>query len=341
MEFLDILKSDAKRVDEVIEDLIPKSFDGWDFGELKWSCDIGALDGAIAKPIWDLLERGGKRWRPFLMKACYEAVGGNGNIDKFFPIVEVIHNGTLMIDDIEDGSDLRRGKDCVHKIYGKDVAINAGNAMYYLPMLSVMRSDLDDRTKVRIYELVNEEMIKLSFGQGMDIFWHRGNGVPSEGEYLQMCAFKTGTLARMAAKLGGILGGASDEVVDALGEFAESLGVAFQIQDDILNVCPGEDWGKDFGDDISEGKRTLLVIRALDVLDSKDLVGILDLRTKDRVLIERAIGILRDSGAVEYASDVARDLVRDAWAKLDGILVESEAKDKLKAFSDFAVEREI
>ncbi len=341
------MKNEAKRFDDEIEKLIPKNLDGWMekmIGAPRWAYDVKACEGAIIEPMWNLLRRGGKRWRPFLMKLCFEVAGGKNNIDRFLPIVEVIHNGTLIIDDIEDGSDLRRGKLSVHKIYGEDVAINAGNAMYYLPMLSVMKSDLGPEMKVRIYEEVNEEMIKISFGQGMDIFWHNGNRVPTEDEYLQMCAFKTGTLARMAAKLGGILGEANEEVVDALGEFAESIGVAFQIQDDILNVCPGEDWGKDFGDDISEGKRTLLVIRALKVLneeDCKDLVGILDLNTKNKVMIGEAIGMLKNSGAVEYSNEVARDLVRDAWSKLNKVLPLSEAKNKLKMFSDFVVEREI
>lgn len=345
--FLDILKSGAVDVDREIECLIPKNWGGWlekILGEPRWAYDVEACEAAIARPMWDLLERGGKRWRPLLMKLCYEVVGGRESIDKFLPVVEVIHNGTLLVDDIEDGSDLRRGKPCVHKIYGEDIAINAGNAMYYLPMLSVMRSDLDIATRVRIYELVNEEMIKLSLGQGMDIFWHKGGRVPSDSEYLQMCAFKTGTLARMSAKLGGILGGADDETVAVLGEFAESVGVAFQIQDDILNICPGEDWGKDFGDDVSEGKRTLILIKALENVcdeDAKDLIGILNLRTKNKVLLGEAIGILRNSGGVEYADCVARDLVRVAWEKLDGVLAESEAKDKLKMFSDFVVGRDI
>ncbi len=353
MRFEDVLKSEGVGFDVLIENVVPKDFSDWKgFGELKWGCDVGALDGALARPIWDLLDRGGKRWRPFLMRLCYEVVGGSGNIDEFLPLVEVIHNGTLMIDDIEDDSDLRRGKACVHKIFGNDVAINAGNAMYFLPVMKIFDSDLDDRMKIRVLKVVNEEMVKLHFGQGMDIFWHGGGSCPSENEYLQMCAFKTGTLARMAAKLGGVLGGADDEMVKSLGEFAEALGVAFQIQDDILNICPGENWGKDYGDDISEGKRTLLVIRALalsghgsgepDVVskeDASDLVGILNLKTKNKVMIGEAIGILRNSGAIEYAEGVAKKLILDAWGKLD--LPDGESKNKLKMFSDFVVEREI
>ncbi len=347
MDFLNNLKNDAREVNREIENLIPKKFDGWldeIFGDARWAYDIEACEGSIAKPMWDLLGRGGKRWRPFLMKLCCEVVGGDCGVDKFSPIVEVIHNGTLMIDDIEDGSNIRRGKLCIHKIYGEDVAINAGNAMYYLPMLSVANSDLDVETKVRIYEVVNEEMMKLHFGQGMDIFWHRGGGVPSEDKYLQMCAFKTGTLARMAAKLGGILGSANDDVVNALGEFAESLGVAFQIQDDILNIVAVDFLGKDFGDDISEGKRSLLVIHALDVLGEKEsniLINILDSKTKDKVLIGKAVNILKDSGAIKYSNKVARDLILDAWKKLDIILADCEAKNKLKIFVDFVAERDL
>ena len=356
MEFLDILKCEIRNVDEDILDMIPKDFPGWlkkTLGESKWDYDAGALNKAIADPVWDLLNRGGKRWRPYLMKLCYEAVflrdksvesNGEKNIDKFLPIVEIIHNGTLMIDDVEDSSNLRRGKLCVHKIYGNDIAINAGNAMYYLPMYFLAKSDLEAEMKLKIFELVNEEMVKLHLGQGMDIFWHGGNGIPNEKEYLQMCAFKTGTLARMAAKFGGILGGADKKIILALGEFAESLGVAFQIQDDILNISPGEDWGKDFGDDISEGKRTLLVIRALEVVgveDARDLIGILNLRTRNKIIISEAIGILKNSGAIEYADRLARELVLNAWKKLDLVLEKSDAKDKLEMFSNYVVEREI
>lgn len=329
-------------IDSLIEEVVPRSFEGFDFGKVKWGLDVRAVDRGVAGPIWDLLDRGGKRWRPFLMKLCYEAVGGKGELGSILALPEVIHNGTLMIDDVEDGSDLRRGRDCVHKIYGNDIAINAGNAMYFLPMYFLRKSGFNDELRLKVFEVVNEEMMKLHFGQGMDIFWHGGNGIPSENEYLQMCAFKTGTLARMAAKLGGVIGGADEKVVVALGEFAEAIGVAFQIQDDVLNICPGEDWGKDFGDDISEGKRTLILIKALENVceeDGKDLIGILNLRTKNKVMIGEAISMLQDSGAVEYVQKVARDLVAEAWRKLDGVLDDSDAKDKLKMFSSFVVER--
>jgi len=345
MSFLDSLRGEMEGFDLKMEGIFPRSFKGKDFFDLRWGCDIVALDGALARPVWDLLDRGGKRWRPFLLRVCCEVVGGelDGNCERLMSAVELIHNGTLMVDDIEDSSDLRRGKGCVHKIFGEDVAINAGNGLYFLPMVEALRG-LGDDVRLRILDVYLEEMGKLHFGQGLDIFWHRGDVVPSVDEYLQMCAFKTGTLARMAARFGGILGGASDDVVRSLGEFAESVGVAFQVQDDILNVCSSDNLGKDFGDDINEGKKTLLVIRALEVLseeEGRDLVGILSLHTKNSVLIGEAVRLIEKSGAVEYCEGFARDLVLEAWEKLNGVLVDSDAKVKLKGFADFVVERDL
>lgn len=350
MKFREILGEEMRDFDSLIENIVPRSFENYNAGNLRWNLDINALDEALANPIWDLLSRGGKRWRPFLMKLCFETICKDSSVvdrdllEKLLPLPEIIHNGTLMIDDIEDCSDLRRGKDCIHKIFGNDIAINAGNIMYFLPIMKVFDSNLPNEKKIKVLKIINEEMIKLHLGQGLDISWHSGNGMPSENEYLQMCAFKTGTLARMAAKLGGVLGGASDDTVLALGEFAESLGVAFQIQDDILNICVSENLGKEFGDDISEGKRTLILIRALNSLsknDSKDLLGILNLKTKNKVLISEALRIFKKSDSIEYSKNIAKDLVKEAWEKLDEVLEESEAKVKLKGFADFVAERDL
>ncbi|MCK4997701.1 polyprenyl synthetase family protein [Candidatus Pacearchaeota archaeon] len=348
MEIKEILKQEVLEIDKLIEKSIPRNCKGWinkTLGNSKWEYDEKACNESITNPIWNLLDRGGKRWRPFLMKFSYFATGGKENINEFLSIPEIIHNGTLMIDDIEDSSDIRRGKECIHKIYGNDIAINAGNMMYYLPTLVLTKNNsLDLETKVKIYELINEEMVKLHFGQGMDIFWHKGNKIPNEKQYLQMCAFKTGTLSRMSAKLGAILAGATDSQIDALGNFAESIGIAFQIQDDILNITPSKNWGKDFGDDINEGKRTLLIIKALEKNsenDKDDLIGILNMQTKNKVLISEAIKIIKKSNAIEYSFNLAKKIVNDAWEKLESTLEESTAKNKLKLLSDFVINRDI
>ena len=126
-----------------------------------------------------------------------------------------------------------------------------------------------------VYEVYVQEMINLSIGQAMDIAWHRGlanaDGI-NEEDYLQMCAYKTGTLARMAAKIAAVLSGADKNLVKKLGTFAESIGVAFQMQDDILDLT-GKEFAKKkggLGQDITEGKRTLMVIRTLKTAKPED-----------------------------------------------------------------------
>lgn len=340
----EFLKERTEDVNNKLEEFLPKNItDEWVESVLpNCTYDKNVLN-SITEPIWEFLMRGGKRWRPILMMLCCDAVGGNPKVTDFIPFVELIHNGTLMVDDIEDNSDTRRGKPCTHKIYGNDVAINTGNLMYYLPYLILKKSDIDSATKLKIHEATAEDMFKLHLGQGMDIYWHNGGELITEDLYLQMCAFKTGTLARMSAKIGGTLGGASKNQIDALGSFAESLGVGFQIQDDILNIA-NKGWGKDFGDDINEGKRTLMVIYVLKngtEVDVKRLTEILDMHTNDKSLIEEAIDILKKYDTIDYAKSKSQVIVKSAWEKLEPLLDETDAKEKLKLFCDFVVDREI
>ena len=264
---------------------------------------------------------------------------------------EVVHNGTLVIDDIEDSSEVRRGKPCTYKIFGIDIAVNAGNAMYYLPLVPLMEQKRAiSAEKLRdIYEIYVQEMINLSVGQAMDIAWHRGLANADaiiEEDYLQMCAYKTGTLARMAAKIAAVLSGADEELVKKLGTFAESIGVGFQMQDDILDLT-GTEFAKKkggLGQDITEGKRTLLVIRTLKTAvpkDRKRLIEILNMHTSDQKLRGEAIAIMQKNQAFDYVKKKANAMVEDSWRAVDKLLKASEGKEKLKAFAEFLIKRSI
>lgn len=318
-------------------------------GKPSYSFDLGAATGAVNEPVWDLLDRGGKRWRPALTMLVAGCLGKDPKtLADVAAASEIIHNGTLMVDDIEDNSDMRRGKPCTHKKYGVDVAVNAGNAMYYLSMLPFLRNRKRYGAKetLKAYDVYIEEMVRLSYGQGMDIYWHRGNaGAVTEGQYLQMCAFKTGTIARLAAKWGAIFAGGTEGQVDAAGKLAESIGVAFQIQDDVLNLLGEEGkYGKDPGGDISEGKRTLLVIYALSHSkknDAQRLAAILDSHTKDKRRIADAIAIIRASGAFGHANAVARRIVVSAWGGFDSRFPKSEHKEVLRLLADYVIDRSV
>jgi len=343
------LEQNIIKINQEIEKFLPKKFDKkWlasIFGNTNWEFDEKACTEAIAKPVWNLLERGGKRWRPFLMQLSYEAVcKKKDSIQKFLILPELIHNGTLIIDDIEDNSELRRGHSCIHKLFGIDTAINAGNSLYYLPVLSLIKdTSLSNETKIKVYELLNKEMIKISFGQGMDIYWHKGEKTDmNENQYLQMCAYKTGALSRISAKLGVILGNGSEEQINAFGKFAESIGIAFQIQDDILNIT-SKKIGKEFGEDLTENKKTLMVIKTLEKAGENDkirLLKILNLKTKDEKLIKEAIEIMEKYHSLEYAKSKAKRLVIDAWNKLAPLIKDSEAKKKLKLFANYLIKRD-
>ncbi len=281
-----------------------------------------------------------------------EALGEDSKSFLDFAIIpEVIHNGTIMVDDVEDDSTFRRGKPCTHRIFGIDIAINTGNAMYFLPLLTLIKNKnkLPPETFNKIYEIYTKEMINLSLGQAMDIAWHRGLAnadLITEAQYLQMCAYKTGTLARMAAKMAAVVANADENVVEKIGSFAEAVGVAFQIQDDILDLTSEEFAEKKGGrgQDITEGKRTLMVIRTMEKAEPSDgerLKEILEMHTSSQKLREEAIGIMQKYGSIDYAKQFARNLVQQSWKEVDRLLPPSDAKEKLRAFAEYLVERKI
>jgi len=351
-----LLEERAKTIDKTIEKYIPRKYNKnallFSLNPPRYGYNIDALNKALTEPIWNFLDRGGKRWRPFLFLLIVEALGRNPDEFMDFAIIpEIVHNGTIMVDDIEDNSELRRGKPCTHRLFDLDVAINAGNAMYYLPLLPLIknRGKLSTKKLSEIYEVYVREMINLSLGQAMDIAWHKGLADAekiTEKQYLQMCAYKTGTLARMAAKIAAILCEASEDNVDRVGRFAEAIGVAFQIQDDILDLT-----SKGFsekkggrGQDITEGKRSLAVIHTLEMAkpaDKKRITEILNIHTPDQKLKIEAIRLMEKYNSVDYAKEFARKIVTDSWKEIDRLLQPSEAKQKLHAFANYLVERKI
>lgn len=265
----------------------------------------------INAPARDLLSRGGKRWRPLLMMLFYQLYRSDDDILAFTPLVELPHNGSLIIDDIEDSSDFRRGKPAVHLIYGADISINTGNFLYFLPYISIESSSFPDRIKLDAYRYYYESITRLHIGQGLDIRWHRDKDyIPSEDEYMTMCSLKTGDLSRLSGRLGVRAGGGSEEEALAMGEACRRMGVGFQILDDVTNLTTGNP-GKKRGDDIVEGKKSLPVILCShmggDMAHLKEIfayagkVGI----EKAGDAVEEAISIIQATGAIGKAREKA------------------------------------
>jgi geranylgeranyl pyrophosphate synthase len=161
-----------------------------------------------------------------------------------------------------------------------------------------------------------------------------------------MCAFKTATLARMAAKMAAVLAYADDVLVEKLGRFAESIGIAFQIQDDILDLTSSDFAGRKggFGQDITEGKKTLIILRTLKVAkvnDKKKLLSILNMHTSEPKFKEEVISLFQKYHSIEYAKQFARKILDESWKEVDVSLPSSDSKRKLKHFTNFLIERNI
>ena|SRR3989338_1010670 len=323
--------------------------------------DLTAFDRALLAPMRELLGRGGKRWRPYLLVLCAQTsqsgvppsslarlgtsegqsgpswnnlttakvgsdLAGSAVALALAPVPELLHNATLIVDDFEDRSPERRGGLAIHKIYGEDIALNAANFFYFYPILYLRV--LAKGGSVPLLALASmessivEEMANVHLGQALDIYWHNNPDHPvTEAMYFEMCRLKTGTMARLAARLGVLAGTAGSArpvaklygglaksrarsvPAQQLAEFAETLGVAFQIRDDLENISPQGRPGKVFGDDITEGKRSLLVIRALTQLQpaaAAELKQILNSHTHDRGPISRAIELIGSTDAFKY-----------------------------------------
>lgn len=343
-------------IDDAIADLLPRDVDAdyleSFFGEPTYEYDPSGIQRALADPVWDLLDRGGKRWRAVLFLVFVEAFGEDPEpYLKYACIPEILHNGTIIVDDVEDEATKRRGDPALHHIFGLDVALNAGNAMYFLPLkiLTENSADLPAETRLASYDMLMYELNRTHLGQGMDICWHNERDVRvSKEQYLEMCACKTGCLARIVARLAAIITNQPADVEQAVARYAELTAVAFQIGDDILDVehslGRAGDFGKEFGNDVREGKKTLLVIHAIEESEPEEarrLQEILAAHETTDEEIREALSILEQAGSVEYARDQALDLSAKARAAIDDLDLDPESARMLREFTEFVVDRDV
>lgn len=276
--------------------------------------------------------------------------GSSENDDVLFAcgLTEFVHNGSLMVDDVEDKSLMRRGQPCTYLKYGEDYAVNTGTIMYCVPIMKIDEFIKDDDAlKFQMYKMCCEETANLHFGQNWDIHWHNGARMPTEAQYLQMIINKTSVLPRLLVRL--IAAILKIEDPSDMINYVEQLGAAFQIQDDLIAI-KSEAYAKERGilaEDIHEGKRTLMVSYAyyksktITDEEKKRLLEILDMKTEDETLLREAIEILKRSGSIEYAEERAKTMLADAWAKVDASLPDNEGKAKLKILSDFLINRDL
>ncbi len=298
-------------------------------------------------PLMRFSENGGKRHRPLICFAACIAVGGN--VDRAMSAaaaIEHFQTAALIHDDIADDAELRRGKPCLHLTEGLGLAINMGDLGLMLVNGTVIKDPmLDDATKVRV---VNEliDMTKRTIeGQALDIGWARDERYDITPEdYLVMATHKTAHYSgAVPLAIGAIVGGATDAEVEALRNYGLDTGLAFQIQDDLLNIIGKEEsTKKDFRNDITEGKRTLVVVHALHTLEGADrarLVEVLSSKERDPEVLAEVVELLDRAGSIDYARSYAENLTSIAKNRLREMVEPSDARDLLESMADWFVNR--
>ena len=292
-----------------------------------------------------LTKAGGKMLRPSLTLITSEAVGGNkGSTVQTAAAIELIHTFSLIHDDIMDKDDMRRGKPSVHKVWGEPIAILAGDTLFSKAFEMIITSKGDDLTSEQINKTlaaVADSCVKICEGQASDMSFE-GDFSDKEDAYMDMIFKKTGALIAGATKSGAIMGGADEKTIDSMYEYGKLIGLAFQIQDDYLDVISDEEsLGKPIGSDIAKGKMTLMVVKALseaNEVDSERLVEILKNPNSSQDEVDEAIEIFNKYGSIQYAHDVAQLNVNKAKELLE-ILPDSEAKTSLSLIADFVLSR--
>ena len=301
----------------------------------------------LAKAMRHLIEAGGKRLRPCLALTACEAVGGKKeDAIETAAALEMFHNFTLIHDDIMDHDEFRRNVKTVHVIWGEPIAIIAGDALFAkvfeAAAANASRLKLNLERTLELFNTLSKASFELCQGQALDMLFESRDDVTEE-EYMRMISGKTGALTEAAAKAGALLGNADGKKLQALASYGRLVGVAFQMQDDVLGVWgKQEKFGKPIGSDIREGKRTLIIVRALTTASDEDRGVLLKAFGKSHATneeIREAIGVLKRIGAIDYVAERARKLVAEAKRKLE-VLPDSRAKEALLGIADFVVERE-
>lgn len=290
--------------------------------------------------------KGGKRLRPIFCLLTCEAAGNDP--EKALPAaaaVELVHNFSLVHDDIEDASSFRRHRSTVWKVWGVSHAINVGDGLFALAHLNLHR--LCDRgvplpRVFAAFKLVDEAYLAISEGQYLDLSFENRLGVDVE-QYLLMIRGKTAALFSAAAQLGALVAGSDPESTACYRRFGENLGLAFQIVDDILGIWgdPGVT-GKPSASDIQQRKKTLPIVWALEGelrAGGKGLRAVYQQGTVGEEAVEVALKILEDMGARYYAEAMANGYYQQALAELDATGVKNEAQDDLRELAAFLVKR--
>lgn len=319
-----MIEDSIKEVASLIDSLLRDSLYGTD---------------TLHKAALYLPSQGGKRMRAFLVVKSCELAGGD--INSALPAaaaIEALHNFTLIHDDIMDRDLLRRGVPTVHTLWGIPMGILAGDLLFAKAFSILLSADVDPERLRRAAYIMSESAVRLSEGQSMDMEFESRLDV-SEEEYLLMVSKKTASLFEASAKIGATIGGGDPGLVSLLGDYAHNLGVGFQIFDDYLGLTSKEEvLGKSIGNDIREGKKTLIVIKSLTSPLREKLLKLLGKRHTSDKEIASLVEALRQEGIDDYVLNKANLHIELALRTLSA-LPDSPPKQDLVELAKYAVSR--
>jgi geranylgeranyl diphosphate synthase type II len=305
--------------------------------------DFPPYPAKLYEPISYILDLGGKRMRPALLLMACDLF--EGDVEKAMApalAIEVFHNFTLMHDDIMDKAPLRRGKTTVHERWNANTAILSGDVMLIEGYKLIMQ--VDDHLLRTILTIFNETAVGVCEGQQLDMEFEVRDDV-NISEYMEMIRLKTAVVLGGALKIGALVGGADMKNADLLLEFGENLGLAFQLQDDILDVYGDPDkFGKQVGGDILSNKKTYLLIKALELANDKNKTELNNwLASTDYDATEKVNAVTTIYNAVnvrQHAENEMHNYAEKAFKALDALALPIKKKEYLRNFADSLMVRE-
>jgi len=298
---------------------------------------------SLYEPIKYVLSMGGKRIRPTLMLLAYNLYKENPeDILMNACALETYHNYTLLHDDLMDNADMRRGHLTVHKKWNNNTAILSGDSMLVLAFQRMMQCDTKHLKD--ILDLFTVTALEIGEGQQYDMEFETRNDVKEE-EYIEMIRLKTSVLLACALKIGAILADASAEDADNLYKFGEQIGLAFQLQDDYLDVYgDSKVFGKEIGGDITSNKKTYMLINAFNKANDaqrKELTRWVSARDFDRnEKVDAVTRLYNEIGIDQLAQDKIAYYFAESKKYLDAVNVPEEKKEELRKYAQKMMKRQ-
>lgn len=299
----------------------------------------------LYEPVRYMLSLGGKRMRPLLVLMGCDLFDGNADDAVAAACgIEVFHNFTLLHDDIMDKAPLRRNKPTVHTKWNPDIAILSGDAMFVKSVQLMMQ--VDEKILRPVLDLFNATAIQVCEGQQMDMDFEKSSDI-SVVEYLEMISLKTSVLLACSLKTGALIAGANKEDANYLYEFGKNIGIAFQVQDDLLDTYGDkEKFGKQMGGDILANKKTLLYLKALELANDETkkfleaiYAGKTNLQGSEK--IEKVKAVFDSLEIKKHISKTIADYHTEALKHFEAINVPSEKKKTLLDFCEKLMIREL